>query len=134
MRSVRMSSLGLAAAAAVLGGCASLAAEEGSKARRVCVNRREINSISALDDQHAFVKLSASRHYLFTVDNRCSGLRLARTIAFVEATARVCGDGLTLLSFDYPAVGPMRCRIEGIDSVPDKNAAWELIKSRAAPE
>lgn len=134
MRSVRMSSLGLAVAAAVLGGCASLAAEEGSKAKRVCVNKREINSINALDDQHAFVKLSASRYYLFTVDDRCRGLRLARTIAFADATTRVCGDGLTLLSFEYPAVGPMRCRIEGIDSVPDKNAAWELIQSRAAPQ
>jgi hypothetical protein len=48
--------------------------------------------------------------------------------------SRVCSDGLTLLSFDYPAVGPMRCRIEGIDSVPDKNAALELIESRAARE
>ena len=134
MRSVRMSSLGLAAAAAVLGGCTSLAAEEGSKAPRICINRREINAIRGLDDQHAFVKLSASRYYLLTVDNGCRGLRLARTIAIADATARVCGDGLTLLSFDYPAVGPMRCRIEGIDSVPDMNAARELIESRAAPE
>jgi hypothetical protein len=134
MRSVRISFLGLAVAAVVLGGCASLPAEKGSKAERVCMNRREINSISALDDQHAFVKVSASRYYLFTVDNRCTGLRLARTIAIVDATTRVCGDGLTLLSFDYPAVGPMRCRIEGIDSVPDMNAARELIESRAAPE
>jgi len=129
-----MSSLGLAVAAAVLGGCASLTAEEGSKAKRVCVNRREINTIRALDDQHAFVKVSASRYYLFTVDNRCQGLRLARTISIGDATARVCGDGLTLLSFDYPAVGPTRCRIEEIDPVPDMNAARELIESRAAPE
>jgi hypothetical protein len=134
MRSVRMSSLGLAVAAAALGGCASLAAEEGSKAKRVCINRHEINSISTLDDQHAFVKLSASRFYLFTVDNKCNGLKLARTVALDGSAGRVCSDGLTLLSFEYPAVGPTRCRIEGIDSVHDKDAAWELIKSRAAPE
>jgi hypothetical protein len=134
MRSVRMSSLGLAVAAAVLGGWTSPAAEEGSKAKRVCINRREINTIRALDDQHALVKLGASRHYLLTMDNGCRGLRLARQIAIADAITRVCGDGLTLLSFDYPAVGPMRCRIEGIDSVPDKNAAWELIESRAARE
>jgi len=134
MRSVRMSSLGLAVAAAVLGGCARLAAEEGSKAKRVCINRREINSISALDDQHAFVKLGASRYYLFTMDDRCRGLRLARTIALADATARVCGDGVSLLSFDDPAVGPTRCRIEQIESVANKGAALELIESRAARE
>jgi len=133
MRSVRMSSLGLAVAAAVLGGCASLAAQEESKPKKVCINRREISSIRGLDDRHAFVKLGASRHYLLTMDKGCRGLKLARTIA-IDATGRVCGDGLTLLSFEYPAVGPMRCRIEGIDSVPDKDAALELIESRAAPE
>jgi hypothetical protein len=111
----------------------ALAAQEGSKARRVCVNTREINAISALDDQHAFVKLSASRYYVFTVDKTCQGFKLARKIAISDAS-RVCSDGLTLLSFELPAMAPTRCRIEGIDSVPDKDAAWELIKSRAAPE
>jgi hypothetical protein len=134
MKSVRLSSLGFAVAAVVLGDCASLAAGEGSKAKRVCINRREISSIRALDDQHAFVKLGASRYYLLTMDNGCRGLTLARTIAIADATARICGDGLTLLSFDDPAVGPMRCRIEGIDSVPDKHAALELIESRAPRE
>jgi hypothetical protein len=134
MRSNRISALGLACAAVVLGGCASAPARKGSEAERVCINSREINSISALDDRHAFVKLSASSYYLLTVDDTCTGLRSARTVAIADATARVCGDGVTLLSFDDPAVGPMRCRIEGIDSVPDKNAARELIESRAPRE
>ncbi len=133
MRSVRTPSLGLALVAAVLGGGTALAAEEGSKAKRVCINTREINSIGALDDHHAFVKLSAGRYYMFTVDKACQGFKLARKIAISDAS-RVCSDGLTLLSFEYPAVGPMRCRIDLIDSVPDKDAAWDLIKSRAAPE
>ena len=134
MGSARMSSLGLAVAAAVLGGCASLAAEEGSKAKRLCVNRREINTIRALDDQHAFVKLSAGRHYLFTVDKSCREFHLARKVAISEGTGRVCADGLTLLSFEVPTAGPMRCRIEGIDAVPDEAAARELIESRAGPQ
>ena len=133
MRSVRIPSLGFALVASVLGGCTALAAEEGSKAKRVCINTREINSITALDDQHAFVKLSAGRYYLFTVDKTCQGFKLARKIAISDAS-RVCNDGLTLLSFDYPAVGPMRCRVEVIDAVPDKNAALELIESRRPPE
>ena len=132
MRSVRAPSLGLALVA-VLGGGTALAAEEGTKAKRVCINTREINSISALDDQHAFVKLSAGRYYMFSVDKACQGFKLARKIAISDAT-RVCSDALTLLSFETPVVGPMRCRIELIDSVPDKDAAWELIKSRAGPQ
>jgi hypothetical protein len=132
MRSVRAPSLGIVLVA-VLGGGTALAAQEGTKARRVCINTREINSISALDDQHAFVKLSASRFYMFTVDKACQGFKLARRIA-ISDTSRVCSDGLTLLSFDNPAVGPMRCRIEGIDSVRDKDSAWELIRSRAGPQ
>ena len=133
MRTVRTSSLGLAVAAAVLAGCASLAAEEGSKAKTVCIYRRELNTISTLDDQHAFAKLSAGRFYLLTTDKSCRGLKLARQIAISDGT-RICADGLTLLSFAYPGVGTTRCRIERIDSVPDKDAALELIKSRAGPE
>ena len=111
MRSVRIPSLGLALVAAGLGGCTALAAEEGPKARRVCINTREINSITALDDQHAFVKLSAGRYYLFTVDKTCQGgSSWPGRSPSPRRRAFLC-DGLTLLSFDYPAVGPMRCRI-----------------------
>lgn len=134
MGSARMSSLGLAAAAIVLGGSAVLAAEEPSNPPRLCVNRREINTIRALDDQHAFVKLSAGRHYLFTLDKTCQEFRLARKIAISDGAGRVCGDGLTLLSFELPGTVPVRCRIEGIDAVPDQAAARELIESRRPPE
>jgi hypothetical protein len=129
-----MPSLGLAVAAAVFAGGASLVAEEASKPKKVCINRREISSIRGLDDQHAFVKLGSSRQYLLTVDTACRGLKLARTIAISGGASRICGDGLTLLSFEYPMVGPMRCRIDLIDSVPDMNAALELIESRAPPK
>ena len=134
MGSVRMSSLGLVAAAIVLGGSTRLAAEEPSKPKRLCVDRREINMIKALDDRHAFAKLSANRHYLFTLDKTCQEFHLARKVAISEGTGRVCADGLTLLSFEVSTVGPMRCRIEGIDAVPDQAAARELIESRRPPE
>ena len=52
----------------------------------------------------------------------------------ISDARRVCNDGLALLSFETPVAGPMRCRIELLDRVPDKDAAWELIKSRAAPQ
>ncbi len=126
--------VGLATAAAVLVGGTSLGAGDDPKPTRLCVNRREINVIRALDDRHAFVKLSAGRHYLLTLDKSCREFHLARKIAISEGTGRVCGDGLTLLSFEEPVVGPMRCRIDGIDAVPDEAAARELIQERAAPQ
>jgi hypothetical protein len=129
-----MSSFGLAVAALVLGGSTSLAAEDPSKSKRLCVNRREINMIRALDDRHAFAKLSAGRHYLFTLDKACRDFRLARKVAISNGTGRVCADGLTLLSFELPGVVPTRCRIEGIDAVPDEAAAREMIESRRPPE
>ncbi|OFV87245.1 MAG: hypothetical protein A2V74_11875 [Acidobacteria bacterium RBG_16_70_10] len=134
MRSISISALGLAFAAVVLGVCASAPAEGGSRAETDCINRREINAISALDDEHVFVKLSASRFYLLTVAKGCNGLRLARAIAIEGSRTRVCGNGLSLLSFDEPAVGPTRCRVEQIESVKDKGAALDLIESRAARE
>jgi hypothetical protein len=133
MRFLGLSAVGVAAIAVAFGNCTSLAAEEESKPKRVCIDKRGINSISALDDQHAFVKRSASRFSLLTMDKKCHGLTLARTVVIEGSAARVCGDGGSLLSFEYPAVGTMRCRIERIESVPDKNAALELIESRAGP-
>ena len=134
MRLVRVSSLGLAVAAALLGGCATAAAGQGSKTKRVCIDRREINSLKGLDDQHALVRRSSGRYSLLTMDKKCRGLKLARTVLIEGSAARVCGEGVSLLSFDYPAVGPMRCRVEQIEAVPDESAALELIESRAPRE
>jgi hypothetical protein len=132
MSVVRRLLVGLVAVAAWVGG-ASLGAGDDPEARRLCVDRREINTIRTLDDRHALVRLSAGRHYLFTLDESCREFRLARKVAISEGTGRVCGDGLTLVSFELPGVGPMRCRIDGIDAVPDEAAARELIESRARP-
>lgn len=131
MTSMRIPILALTCAAVVLG--AHARAGEESKPDLTCINRREINAISALDDRHAFAKLSASRFYLLTLEKRCRGFKAARTIALERSSTRICGDGASLLSFDYPAVGPMRCRIERIDPVADKSAALDLIDSRAGP-
>ena len=117
----------LACAAAVLSG-------EGEQPRaigeRVCVKRREINAITALDDRHAMARLSAGRLYLFTLDEACRGLRPARRVSLERPASRICGDGMSLLSFEEPGVGPTRCRIEKIDAVASKDEALELIDSR----
>ena len=76
------------------------------------------------------MKVRAGHFYLLSVDKACAGLKLARAIAIVEATTRVCGDGFSFLSFEDPVGGPMRCRLERIDPVADQNAAEDLIRSR----
>jgi hypothetical protein len=67
---------------------------------------------------------------MFTLDKSCQDFRLARKVAISEGTGRVCADGLTLLSFEVPTTGPMRCRIDGIEPVEGEDAARELIRSR----
>jgi hypothetical protein len=134
MTTIRTIVVGLTLPAVLLGGCASVPAAERSKAKRDCINTREINVMSPLDDRHVFVKLGADRNYLFTVEDTCQGLRLARQLAIWEATARVCGGGVSLLAFEDPTVGAMRCRIAKIDSVRDKSAALELIAAEVPPK
>jgi Family of unknown function (DUF6491) len=131
MRSIREAVLGLALVALVPAGCASAAPQEGSKPERVCIRKAEINVVRALDDEHVGVKLGASRFYLLTVTKPCDGLSEARAIAFEGTATRVCSDGSSLVSFEYPTVGPMRCRVERIEPVADMNAARELIEARA---
>jgi hypothetical protein len=131
---VRLSASGLAIAAAVLGGSTSLAEEAAPKKARTCINRREINTVAALDDAHVFAKLSAGRFHLFTVEKTCQDLRLARQLAFEGTGSRVCDDGSSLVSFSVPPTGPIHCRVERIEKVAGKAEALELIESRAAPE
>jgi hypothetical protein len=122
-----------ALAVVVLDAGLGLWAREDPKAERVCINRREINAIKTLDERHAFAKLSAGRFYLLTLDKSCQGFDKARRVALSEGSGRVCSDGLTLVAFETPIVGPMRCRIEAIDAVADESAARELIAARAEP-
>jgi hypothetical protein len=120
-------------AALVLLGARQGAADDG-KAKRTCVNGNEINAISSLDARHAFVKVGVRRFHVFTLDESCQDFARARRIAVSERSGRVCNDGMTLLVFETPAAGTMRCRIEAIDAVADKEAARRLIESRAEPQ
>jgi hypothetical protein len=135
MKSIRrLSGIGLAAAVVVLGGCASAPTTKASSHSKDCINTNQINSITALDDQHLFVRVSASQHQLFTVDPPCNGLRLARAIRIADAATRVCSGGTTLIAFSNPAVGDVRCRVRWLDPVADKAEALELIEERASRE
>lgn len=121
--------VGLALPAAVLAGCASAPASAKPRAQKDCINTREINAMDPLTDQHVFVRLSASRHVLLTMEDTCQGLELARRLAVWEAGTRLCAGGTSLLAFEHPTVGSMRCRVGRIDSVRDKDSAWDFIRT-----
>jgi hypothetical protein len=129
----------LAFAAVLVGGDAGTAAARGDRPhedvdqKRVCIARREINAISALDDRHALVRLNAGEFRLLTLDRTCQGLRMARKIALDGTSLQVCDEGASLVSFEEPAIGPVRCRIAEIDEVASKSEALDLIDSRREP-
>ena len=134
MTALQTTIVALVLPAAALGACASAPTADGSKTRRDCITTREINAMSPMGDRHVFVKVGASRHYLFTVERACQALELARRLTIWEASSRVCGDATSLLAFEHATAGPMRCRIEKIESVPDKAAAMELIAAETPPK
>ena len=129
LNNVLISGFGLVVGALALAGCASSEpSKEGSTADRVCVNVRQITSMEALSDRHVLVKATGSGNSLFTVEEGCHGLALARAIAMPDATTRVCGDGQDFLTFRDPAKGVTRCRIVNIEAVADEKAARALIE------
>jgi len=130
MKSIRIPAAGLALAAVVLVGCAGLSVKEESITDRVCVNVRQINAFGALDDRHVLVKAGSGHYYLFTVDERCGGIKFARSIVIADPSTRVCGNGFSFLSFEHPGAGSIRCRIKAIEEVEDEDAALALIESR----
>ena len=129
MLKLRAMVFAVALPAVLLGGGTGVTAGGKDKNRRDCFNTREINVMRSLDDKHVFVKAGTSRNYLLTMD-ACPGLGAARKLQVFEATSRVCGDGTSLLSFEVPATGAMRCRVAKVDSVKDRAEA----EDRIAPE
>ena len=76
MRTEQVSLLALAALG--LAACASRPPVRAATPDRGCINKREINSIGALEgDEHVFVNVSADRYYLLSVQPGCAALTFA---------------------------------------------------------
>ena len=104
-------------------------AAEEEAVERVCVNKRSINSFDAIDDKHVYIKASSNKHFLFTMQRRCSGLRNAMGIGIKDTMSRVCSDGFGEIV--YRDMGRMQsCRIDNIESVASKDDAEGLVKDR----
>lgn len=104
-------------------------ATEEEAVERVCVNKRNINSFDAIDDEHVYIKVSVSDHYLFTMQRRCPGLRHANGIGIKDTMSQVCSNGFGEIV--YRDMGRMEsCRIGTIESVASKEDAEGLVKDR----
>jgi hypothetical protein len=104
-------------------------ADEEEAVQRVCVNKRTINSFDAIDDEHVYIKASSNKHFLFTMQRRCSGLRHANGIGIKDTMSQVCSKGFGEIV--YRDMGRMQsCRIDTIESVASKDDAKGLVKDR----
>jgi len=96
-----------------------------------CVQVRNVNGYSVIDDRHVLLNGGASRHYLVTTRNRCPDLRFGMQLGFsFGRTARLCRPFIEHIVTG----GPVRCSIETIEEVENRQAAQALIDARAAQD
>ena len=107
-------------------------AEEETVTEQVCVNKRNINSFDAIDDQHVYIKATGNKHFLFTMQRRCFGLRGANGIGVKDTTSRVCSDGFGEIVYRDMGRRLESCRIDTIESVASKDDAKGLVSDRKA--
>ena len=107
-------------------------AGEEKVAVRVCVNKRNINSFDAIDDQHVYIKASGNKHYLFTMQRKCFGLRSAFGIAVKDTMSSVCSKGLGEIVYRDMGQRLESCRIDTIEVVAGKDDAKQLVEDRRA--
>lgn len=128
MKSVLMmiSGVGLA-----LAGCAT----EGGMGERaqgedICLNDYQITSFSPLGDSHLYVDGIGDRHYLFSMERGCFGLRSANTIGFPDNVGRLCVGRSDYVIYRDIATGLERCRVLGIEAVASREDARAIAEQR----
>ena len=113
-------------------GCATSTGDEDSRASRVCVSVRTINSFNGLSDREIFVTAGVNDHYLFAVTGICNGLEYAKAIAVKDQTGRICGDGFGSIIFRDVGRGRQSCRVRTIERVSSGDEAKEWVTAREA--
>lgn len=125
----------LAALLMSLAGCASTAPAESSAAGeqdsesspRECVNVRTIRSFDGLTDQQVFVDARSSGLFLFTMRNRCNGLRNAFGITIKNVTSQICPDSFAEIVYEDLGRRLQTCRIDKIQRVESKDEARAIV-------
>ncbi len=103
-------------------------AEEGTE--RVCVNKRTISSFDAIDDQHVYIKATGNKHFLFTMQRRCFGLRGAQGIGIKDTMSSVCSGSFGEIVYRDMGRRLESCRIDTIERVASKDDAKGLVEDR----
>ena len=109
-------------------------ADEGADAEeateRVCVNKRTVSSFDAIDDQHIYIKATGNKHFLFTMQRRCFGLRGAQGIGIKDTMSSVCSGSFGEIVYRDMGRRLESCRIDTIERVAGKDDAKGLVEDR----
>ncbi len=105
-------------------------AEEEEAIERICVNKRNINSFDAIDDQHIYIRATGNKHFLFTMQRRCFGLRGAHGIGVKDTMSSVCSGGFGEIVYRDIGKRLESCRIDIIERVASKEDAKGLVEDR----
>lgn len=115
----------------VLGGCAaSGGGAERMQAETVCLSDYQITSFSPVGDSHLYVAGVGDRHYLFTMERGCFGLRSANTIGIPDRVGRICANSSDRVIYRDMARGIESCRILDIEIVSSSEEARTIAKQR----
>ena len=105
-------------------------ADDEESSARVCVNKRQINSFDAIDDQHVYIKATGNKHFLFTMQRRCFGLRSAQGIGIKDTMSSVCSGSFGEIFYRDMGRRLETCRIDTIERVASKDDAKGLVDDR----
>lgn len=112
-----------------------VAIEPEQKEERVCFNSNNVRGYTVLDDRYVYVSERRNKHYLLTMQTRCTNLDGAFGIAISDTTSRVCSRGFGKIIYQDRLSGREveSCRIREIERVDDKEHAKRIVAARTGP-
>ena len=114
-----------------LAGCAAGGGNgEPARASLVCLNDYQITSFSPVGETYLYVKGVGDRHYLFTMERGCFGLRSANTIGIPDRAGRLCSNSSHRVIYRDIARGAESCRILDIETVASSEDARAIAEQR----
>lgn len=96
----------------------------------VCLSDYQISSFSPVGDTYLYVAGVGNRHYLFTMERGCFGLRSANTIGIPDRAGRICSNSADRVVYRDIARGAETCRILDIEEVPSQEEARAIAEQR----
>lgn len=104
--------------------------DQTARGEIVCLNDYQISSFSPVGDTFLYVKGVGDRHYLFTMERGCFGLRSANTIGIPDRAGRICSNSSDRVVYRDMATGRESCRILDIETVASADEARAIAEQR----